>query len=122
MGTKNLKKNWNRFGNKEDSNKYECFYCGERLSDFNRTVDHIVPKSKGGILSNDNKVYSCKRCNQFKADVDVETFLGMTRFLIKELDYAHDEKMAYYHRLVSRLVGMVKSSNGKGKENTKHTT
>jgi 5-methylcytosine-specific restriction endonuclease McrA len=120
MTMKGSKKNWKQFGNKEDSNKYECFYCGDRLSDFNRTVDHIVPKSQGGILSNDNKVYACKRCNQFKADTDVETFLGMTKFLIREMNQAHEDKMSYYVRLQSRLQRMIKS-NAKDKEGTKHT-
>lgn len=115
-----IKKKWKRFGNKKESNKFECFYCGDRISDHSRTTDHIIPKSLGGILSNDNKVYCCRRCNQFKADTDPETFLGMTKFLVKEMNSQHEEKMAYYKRLIRNLDVMIKDAEGT--EDTEHTS
>lgn len=118
------KRNWKSFGNKEESNKYECFYCGERLNDWNRTTDHIVPKSKGGILSNDNKVYSCRRCNQLKGDHDPETFLGMVKFICKELNATHEEKVSYYTRVISRTGKMIREAkkNEEGTKDTKHSS
>tara|TARA_B100001245_G_C22650036_1_gene319205 strand:- start:190 stop:552 length:363 start_codon:yes stop_codon:yes gene_type:complete len=112
----NSKKNWERFGNNLQSNKYECFYCGDRLSDWNRTVDHIVPKSKGGILSNDNKAYCCKRCNQFKADMDVVGLRGMVKFLLDELNREHEDRVSYYSRVISRLDILLKQKNDKSKK------
>ena len=50
-----------------------CFYCGVRLrksGPFQRTKDHVVPKSKGGIRT----VFACLRCNQAKADMSLEEF------------------------------------------------
>lgn len=44
----------------------KCMYCGvtgERL-----TIDHVIPKSRGGKTSWDNCVASCKKCNAVKAD------------------------------------------------------
>ena len=45
---------------------YTCQYCnrrGERL-----TVDHVVPRSRGGTLTWENAVAACLRCNHRKAD------------------------------------------------------
>lgn len=45
---------------------FTCAYCGcteERL-----TIDHIIPKSKGGGSSFENCVASCKPCNNKKND------------------------------------------------------
>ena len=116
MDTNSLKKQWKMYGNIENSDKHECFYCGGFLNSYNRTVDHIIPKSKGGILSNDNKVFACKRCNQFKSDMLPDELLAMARFIEKEFDREHEEKMGYYRRLTSRLDKMIK--NAKGKKNS----
>jgi len=41
-----------------------CVYCGS--GGRNLTVDHIVPKSKGGKSTFENTVASCKPCNNKK--------------------------------------------------------
>ena len=45
---------------------YTCQYCGRVGA--NLTIDHIVPKSKGGSDSWENIVVSCMRCNNKKGD------------------------------------------------------
>jgi len=111
------KKTWKSYGNKIPSNDKECFYCEGRLWNGNRTTDHLVPKSKGGILSNSNKVYSCDRCNQMKQDFDVEDFRGMVNFLLKELDKEHKEKTEYYRRVIKNLDELIAGKkNGKTKK------
>lgn len=47
---------------------YECQYCGENLPGKKLTVEHVIPKSRGGPMAWDNVVAACKRCNQDKAD------------------------------------------------------
>jgi len=45
---------------------FKCAYCGngkERL-----TIDHIIPKSRGGRTTFENCVSSCKSCNNKKGD------------------------------------------------------
>ena len=107
-------KTWKTFGNKLPSNEKECFYCKGRLWQGNRTTDHILPKSKGGILSNDNKVFCCTRCNQLKKDYDVEMFRGMVNFLLRELNKEHQERTEYYSTLLSNLDILIKEKrNGK---------
>lgn len=49
--------------------EYTCAYCGRNLRYSNDiTVDHIVPKSKGGKNSWNNCVTSCKKCNYSKGN------------------------------------------------------
>jgi len=44
---------------------WTCQYCGSRSS---LTVDHVVPRSKGGSSTWDNIVASCAPCNRRKGD------------------------------------------------------
>ncbi len=56
---------------------YKCFYCGiECAMSFHGkkriTVDHKIPKSKGGGNHMDNLVTCCHECNSKKADKSVD--------------------------------------------------
>jgi 5-methylcytosine-specific restriction endonuclease McrA len=42
---------------------FECQYCGTRRD---LTIDHVVPRAKGGLDSWLNLVTACKRCNAKK--------------------------------------------------------
>ncbi len=53
-----------------------CQYCGTKLGK-SATIDHVVPKSRGGITSYLNCVASCKPCNSNKRDLTPEQ-AGMT--------------------------------------------
>jgi 5-methylcytosine-specific restriction endonuclease McrA len=54
--------------------QWTCQYCGSRS---NLTVDHVVPRSKGGGSSWDNIVTSCAPCNRRKGDA-LHRNVGMT--------------------------------------------
>ena len=43
---------------------FKCAYCG--VADVRLTIDHILPKAKGGKSSFENCVASCKPCNSKK--------------------------------------------------------
>src|SRR3954451_10882587 len=45
--------------------RWTCQYCGSRG---NLTVDHVVPRSKGGASNWENIVTSCAPCNRRKGD------------------------------------------------------
>jgi len=49
---------------------HQCVYCGanERKS---LTLDHVIPKSKGGRDTWENLVTSCQICNSEKADLSM---------------------------------------------------
>lgn len=44
---------------------WECQYCGSRAQ---LTVDHVIPRSKGGTSTWENIVASCAPCNRRKGD------------------------------------------------------
>ncbi|WP_317493898.1 HNH endonuclease [Haloechinothrix sp. LS1_15] len=44
--------------------RFRCAYCGSKAS----TIDHVVPRSRGGGHSWHNCVASCSKCNHRKAD------------------------------------------------------
>ena len=44
---------------------WTCQYCGSRS---NLTVDHVIPRSKGGTSSWENIVASCAPCNRRKGN------------------------------------------------------
>jgi 5-methylcytosine-specific restriction endonuclease McrA len=44
---------------------YSCQYCGSTKK---LTLDHVIPRSKGGKHSWDNVVIACERCNSRKGD------------------------------------------------------
>ena len=50
---KDIKEKWN----------WQCAYCGD---DSNLTIDHVVPRCKGGTDFTKNVVCCCNKCNQRK--------------------------------------------------------
>lgn len=51
---------------------YTCYFCGA----YGDTIDHLLPRAKGGHTTPDNCVCACTLCNQTKADRSVEDFMG----------------------------------------------
>lgn len=43
-----------------------CIYCGHPVTLDEMQIDHIIPRSKGGLDSFENFVCSCSECNQGK--------------------------------------------------------
>lgn len=52
---------------------YECVYCGEDNKKL-LTLDHVIPRSKGGSNSWENLVTACKKCNGEKSDLTLEEY------------------------------------------------
>ncbi|MGG3533525.1 HNH endonuclease, partial [Paenibacillus rhizolycopersici] len=50
---------------------YTCFFCGE----YGDTIDHLLPKAKGGHTTPVNCVCACNLCNQSKADRWLDDFM-----------------------------------------------
>ena len=47
---------------------FTCSYCGCKPGTEELSLDHIVPKSKGGLTSWTNVTLCCRKCNSRKAD------------------------------------------------------
>lgn len=49
--------------------KFTCQYCGKFLKNpKDRTIDHVIPKSRGGKTVWNNVVLCCKKCNLKKSN------------------------------------------------------
>lgn len=46
--------------------QYTCQYCHTHFSPAMLTIDHVIPRSKGGTTGWENVVTACKKCNTRK--------------------------------------------------------
>lgn len=75
---------------------YKCAYCGR--SDLMLTVDHVVPKARGGSDSWENLVTACTRCNNIKGDRTPEE--ANMKLLIKPFKPSH---IIFIKNIVSKI-------------------
>lgn len=48
--------------------QYTCQYCGGTPARAELTIDHVLPRSRGGVTDWDNVVVACRTCNQKKGN------------------------------------------------------
>jgi len=48
--------------------RYTCQYCGVQPGRQHLTIDHVIPRSRGGKTTWDNVVAACKKCNSKKGN------------------------------------------------------
>jgi 5-methylcytosine-specific restriction endonuclease McrA len=75
---------------------YKCGYCGR--GDLTLTLDHIIPKAKGGFDAWENLVSACTKCNNEKGDRTPEE-AGM-QLLLKPFKPSH---IMYIKNVVGKL-------------------
>ena len=83
---------------------YKCQYCGKTFSIRSLTIDHVLPRAKGGKTSWENTVAACKPCNQKKKD-DLHmkpigrayrpTYYELAKKLIKRQSIEHEDWKPY---------------------------
>jgi len=66
--------------------QYTCYFCGS----YGDTIDHLLPRAKGGHTTPLNCVCACNLCNQSKAAMDADEFM---RSGIPEWNAAHQEEL-----------------------------
>ena len=59
---------------KEREKKDVCIYCGKKKD---LTLEHILPRSRGGPDTTDNAVFVCKNCNSSKGDRRLYEWFGL---------------------------------------------
>jgi len=74
---------------------FKCGYCETPLSMSTCTVDHVIPRAKGGTNGLDNTVAACKTCNNRKGDMSLDAFLKMQNLsvTIKPRQLTEEEKI-----------------------------
>ena len=53
-----------------------CIYCGKQ----SESIDHVLPRSRGGLSVTENCVPACLSCNGKKSDTDVFEWYRRQRF------------------------------------------
>ena len=48
--------------------RYTCQFCGRPFPAHELTLDHVIPRSRGGHTDWDNLVACCHKCNNLKGD------------------------------------------------------
>lgn len=82
-----------------------CYYCGESLFQNNRTLDHIYPRSWGGISLPDNLYPACKNCNNKKTDMTLYQFKRYLDF------HSAEEKLQFYLDCVKENKKIIEKQN-----------
>ena len=55
-----------------ESWEWKCAYCDKEVDTKSATIDHIIPKFKGGHNVKSNMICSCSKCNRSKGSVLLE--------------------------------------------------
>lgn len=79
-----------------------CAYCHVGLTDDNRTLDHVIPRARGGSNATENLVLACVKCNREKGDMSVEDYTIWKQ--AKVVEKAYIEKHYRVPPLTHRIV------------------
>jgi len=91
---------------------YKCIYCGSRE---NLTMDHVVPRSRGGKNTWSNLVTCCIKCNVYKGDRTPEEanmvlsqtpFTPNHLFFINRMYKIHEEWKPYLKKVKNEQVNL----------------
>jgi 5-methylcytosine-specific restriction endonuclease McrA len=84
--------------------EYQCQYCGNYFREADLTIDHVIPRSKGGKNEWDNVVTACRDCNQQKSNYLLEN---------SPVSLIRKPRKPSYRSLIKKRVG---NANSKWKE------
>jgi len=97
--------------------KQICRYCHRsfEVHDLEKTKDHIIPVSRGGLDRKENRVPACYNCNQWKADKMPEDWLKEVKTWAKRQVDNPQYTIAQIGLMVSNIKAVIKYA----KENEK---
>ena len=61
-----------------------CAYCDKQLNNRDATIDHIVPKHKGGHSTRSNLACACTNCNRAKGSQHVFDYMSPSHLCYSE--------------------------------------
>lgn len=78
----------------------KCAYCGNEISLNEMKVDHLVPKSKGGLDEIENLMPSCEICNHYKDSHNIHKFKYLMTGIINKIKKLYIIKVAMRYGLI----------------------
>lgn len=79
---------------------HTCQYCGRQVHDL--TVDHVIPRSRGGMHVWDNVVSACKPCNHRKGGKSI------AEARMKLHKQPHEPRAGMYYTIERRLDASIR--------------
>jgi len=73
-----------------------CWYCGDILSKETLSIDHCIPRAKGGTDDESNLVPCCMACNMSKNNQSLEEFRTYRRRQRFEVPYFTRKQLAFF--------------------------
>mmetsp|Transcript_24525 Transcript_24525/g.36004 ORF Transcript_24525/g.36004 Transcript_24525/m.36004 type:complete len:300 (-) Transcript_24525:437-1336(-) len=64
--------------------EYKCQYCNDRFTTNDLSLDHVVPRCRGGRLDWTNAVTCCRRCNGKKGSLSIKQLRSVGMKLVRE--------------------------------------
>ncbi len=86
---------------------YKCIYCECGLTIKQVTVDHMVPRSKGGSNDRKNLLPACATCNGDKGNLSLKDFLHKEQSWIKNNPIANQKAMAFHKKRIKNLKKLI---------------
>jgi len=81
--------------------EWKCLYCLTELTPQNRTMDHVIPLSQGGIHNKYNMVPCCGSCNSRKNGRALEEWCGRNHRRLADLR----NKISVFHEQLRKFGG-----------------
>jgi 5-methylcytosine-specific restriction endonuclease McrA len=76
-----------------------CVWCGRELWRRDLTLEHVVPRSRGGHMTSENALVACRSCNRRRGSRPVDAYV---RELLRE---GADVDVDALRRSLVRLAG-----------------
>lgn len=99
-----------------------CAHCGKKTSSKLQTIDHIMPKAKGGGYDTRNLLPLCKTCNGEKADIimPLSYYSYTPEWAIEDFNnYRTELEMFRTNALGEYIMSITHDAKASGREITK---
>lgn len=83
--------------------KGHCAYCGKKIELKQMQIDHVTPKWRWSENTNhpDNLMPTCRRCNHYKREKDLEQFRNYMSTLHERIQNDYINKVAIDYGIVT---------------------
>ena len=78
---------------------HRCVYCGAVEGPMH--LDHVIPRSQGGMDTVDNLVSSCASCNSRRQDMSLHRYM---RYLCEQFGWTGQQTTACLRRVRAQLT------------------